>query len=716
MMRTVVVHEDDIPEEWSLIERFFNPGISSGSLTFFRHQASRGHSYPELLNNVSDYLRLRMVEDWQLVWVMNVSQEKDFRLRLSSQLKRFRTRVLDKLQEKTNAPSRVFLMAFDGVDRHSDGSPTDPFLKQVWELDIQGYLPEKLSANGNLFFEDELKSIDEEWDVPLDLKKAGPLEAPSPEFLQLLENRINRVKEIFSETIWIPKKTAKLPADILSEDELAAIKKEFYYRLNRISIAPLSPKLAEYKPSKDLREVLKNLLGINESIAPYIFIRVPLPQDFPARRTMVLLKTAYLLNAISIPASASRLWREGNAYTFDVIFREQELHAVMCGYLTKLYIGKAKVVNSLQDRRQQLSPDYGDWTSVPYGQTTLLEADLPKIRFNNKDRIQFEQELNHFEGASRELLKRREQQVAFSAREGMRKLDVLKKLKEEPYQMSKEEPEAALHSLYEEAEELREQMVRYVIPKPHDLASWDSYIGPIKQNLTYLLRSIPQARQIGWLIFVILTLMLTPYLVKWNEGAGYSDSPSVLSYMVYPVIIVMILLIGLGLSKLLVSMEIKRQIQNSSQRVNELIEEQGEKHKADIAYLNKLYKLRKLSDRAQRVHKFQQDKHRETVQLRYHQFELQQAIDAGERLSLLLGISLRDTHAPSEHAYDERAWFENDSVDHPVYSPHRRPNDGGHRGDEAMELVIGLTRDTIRDARLYPAARIVCEQDRAFRV
>ncbi|WP_373232773.1 hypothetical protein [Cohnella sp.] len=725
-MRTVVVHFGETPQDWSLVERFFNLGISSGSLIFFHHQASRLSAYQELLDKVSEYLFYKMVDEWQLVWMINISQEKDFRERLSLQLDRFQQRFLDKLRVRRISPLKIFVIAFDDVDRHADGAPADPFLKQVWELDIQGCLPEKPSTNGNLFFEAEFVSIDREWRGPLDLKEAGPLEAPKPEFVHLLESRVSRIKECLRENILIPKRKlldkyskeepSNIPTDILLETDLNAIEREFYNRVNQIPVAPLSPKLAEYKPSNDLKEVIKALIGIKASIISYVFIRVPYPQDFPAKRMKVLLKAAYVINAISVNSPSSRLWQEGNAYTIDVSFRETDLETLLSRWLTNLYIGKSKVENSLQNRRQEPAPEYGEWTSLPYGQATLKEIDLPRLHFTYKDRLLFDQEFRDFEHTARDFVKKREQQVVASAREGIRKLDVLKKLQEVPLHLGKEEPEAALRCIHAEAEEIREQLVRQVPHKPYSLPSWDNDMGSVKKDITDLLRSIPQARQIGWLSFMITTIMLAPYLIKWNEGSDASGHLFSLSSSFYPALVIVILLACIGLSRMRIGNAIKKRILNSHLRLDELMMEQTEAHRYDIEYLNKLYKLQKLTGRANYIEKFHQSKLRETMLLRYHQSEIQEAIDAGERLALLLGIQLRGVRDPTENTYDEQSWFEHDSLNHPVYSPLRKQNDTGPRGDEVTEMVFGPSKDTIRDSRLYPASRIHCEQDRVFRI
>lgn len=725
-MRTVVVHYEETPQDWSLVERFFNQGISSGSLIFFRHKVSRLAAYQELLDKVSEYLRIKMVDEWQLVWIMNISQEQDFRERLSLQLDRFQQRFLDKLQASRIAPVKTFVLAFDGLDRHTDGAPEDPFLKQVWELDIQGFLPEKPITNGNFFFEAEIMSVDQVWNGPLDLKEAGPLEAPKPEFVHLLDNRVSRVKECFRDTILIPKRkilekavrgaSSDIPTDILLDDSLTAIEVEFYSRLNRIPEAPLSPKLVEYKPSADLKEIIGGLIGVKEAIKPYIFIRVPFPQHFPTKRVKVLLNVAYILNAIAIYPSSSRFWQEGNSYTIDVLFREKDLQILLSRYLTRLYMGKFKLGNLLENRRQDLTPDYGESMSLPFGQASLKEFDFPRLDFNYNDRLVFDQEFHHFEAAARKFLKNRGQQAAESAREGMRKLDILKKLQEEPLQMSNNKHEAALYDLTDEADGMREQLVRHIPHKSNALSSWDSYIGPVKEDLSYLLRSIPQARQIGWLSFVITSIMLIPFLIKSNEGSVISEYPIFLSNGIYPAMIIVIVLVSLGLSRLFIGNAVKKRIRTSSLRLNELMIEQADSHKEDINYLNKLYKHQKLTDRAKHLQSLHLTKLRETKQLRYHLSEIQEAIEACERLTLLHGIQLREAKDPTGDTYDELAWFNNDNIDHPIYSPLKKQNDAGAQGDKVTEIVIGQSKDTILDSRLYPAARIQCEFDRVYRL
>lgn len=725
-MLTVVVQEGETPQDWSLVERFFNSGISSGTLSFFRHQESSKSDYTEVVHKVLEYLHLKMVDEWQLIWMMSISQEKDFRERLSSQLARFQIRFLDKLQVRRIQPVKVFIVAFDCLARNEDGTPVDPFLKQVWELEVQGYLPDKPSLEGNLFYEAEIVTIDQDWSPSLDLREAGPLEAPKLEFMHLLESRVSQLKRSFRDKILAPKRRlldkvmsenpSHIPTDMLSDGDLNAIESAFYDRLNQLSIAPLSPKLAQYKPSVDLKEVVKGLLGIKASIKPYIFIRAPYSQNSSTRRVNSLLKAAYTINAIAMNSSSSRHWLEGNAYVVDVTFQEAELQTLLSRYITRLYIGKSKVEHSLHNRRDELTPDFGEWAALPYGQSVLKELDIPRLQFTYKERFLFEQDFRAYGETVRDIVKNRDHRIVVMSKEGMRKLDTVKKVKEEPLLSRKLGAEEALFSIREEAERIREQLVPQLPHKAQALTEWDSCDRPLKDEITYHLRSIPQARQIGWLISIVILIMMSPYLVRGDEGSSASGYPSLLSNSVYPVMVVTALLVCMVLSMTLIVKKIKKRVHHSEQRLEELTNEQLETQQHYSDYLNKLYKLHKLSGRASHIQKFRQQKHKEALLLRYHHTELQNAIEVSERLAYLLNIQIRNVTDSAETGFDDQAWFEQNRFDHPVYSPFGAQYDVDLLGVVRTQLVFGLSRDTVRDSRLYPASRISVEQDKVYRL
>jgi hypothetical protein len=723
-MLTIIVFDDEVPQDWSLVERFFNRGVSSGALTFFRHQASRISAYQELLDNVAQYLQLKLVDKWKLVWVMNISQEKDFRKRLSIQLERLQMRFLNELQSRRIPPEKMFVIALDSLARNVDGTPLDPFLRQVWELDIYGYLTEKRNVEGgNLFIEHEFDPIDQQWGDPLDLREAGPLEAPKQIFLELLELRISATKMRVRDQLLIPKREcyeravnhpASIPTDMIRAMDLNTIETLFNERLDQLKLPPLSRQLSEYKPSQDLKAVIKEVLGTKASIAPYVFIRAPYPQDFPAKRIRMLLNIVYTLHAISLNSSVSRLWQVGNAYTLAADFSEEGLQTLLSGYLTRLYIYQSKVEDTLRDRRLGQSPDYEPLTLLPYAQEILEDREIPQLILKRDHRLMSEQELQDYGDAVRELLNKREQAVGSAARVGIRKLAIHKKQREEPLLFRSESPREVIRYLDEQAATTREELASHLLPPVPSSTAWDEEMGQTKQEMAYLLHSVPRIRQVVWMFVLCSMLILTPYFLKWRlivDSLNRKDFGDV----VYPAIVLIILLLCLVISRLSIIHSIQERIKKSEMSLRLLLGEQADTNRRNRDYLNKLYKLTKLRQRRNEVRDYEQLKDQEHLQLRHHQAALQAAIDMGKRLSILLGIQIQETN-PITERYDDQAWFELDSLHYPIYCPLWSVIKDGSRREEMTEIVVGLTSVTIREPLLYPATRIQYDYDQVYRL
>ncbi|AJY74266.1 hypothetical protein [Paenibacillus beijingensis] len=728
-MLTIVVHYDETPQDWNLIERFFHMGIHSGKLALFRHQANRNAAYQYLVNKVYEYLNVNMVEKWQLVWMMNISQEKDYRKRLSSQLGEFRKSFLSRLQDRKLSPEKVFVLALDGIDREEGGAPLDDFLRDVWTLDIHGYLPRKPLGDGNLFYLGEIEALDASWDrSALDLRQAGPLEEPTESFLQLLRMQVDKVKISFREILADKRKIEQqyacdpgsVPTDVLFENEIRAVEEGFYERINRIMVPPLSPKLNEYLPSHELKAVLKELMGTKVSIASYVFIRVPYPQEFAARRVRTLLKVAYAINAIALNDPVSRLWQEGNAYTLDVAFRERDLASLFNRYITRLYICKSRIEDSLRNRRLDMAPDYAPWTSLPHGREALEEMNVPLPKLRRGRYLQFEQQFRIFEDEAREMMNKRDQRVLYLAKEGMRKLDIQKKLKEEPQAFTKEEPEEIIRRLQEEIAVTRQELLAEVPHTPSSLSAWNDYMEQTKQDISFQLRSMPGARQIGWITFIIGGALLAPAFVKWNDAApaaGTGGLHPVLVYGVYPAAAAAAVALCLRLSRNMIFDAVKRRSRRTEKRLDEMIVQQDRTQKQYNDYLNRLYKLLKLTQRTHDVSRLSSEKAEENLRLRFHQTALEEAIDIGKRLAYLLNIGVKEDQGRSlENWYDEQSWFDRDATAHPVYCPLWEQPGVEQDGDAAAELVVGLSRDTIKGALIYPAERVICEHDRVYRL
>lgn len=728
-MLTIVVHYDETPQDWNLIERFFHLGIHSGKLAMFRHQMNRNAAYPYLVSKVYEYLNVNMVEKWQLVWMMNISREKDYRKRLSSQLGEFRKNFLSRLQVRKLSPEKVFVLALDGIDREEGGAPLDEFLRDVWTLDIHGYLPRKPLGEGNLFHLSEIEALDATWDrSALDLRQAGPLEAPTEAFLQLLRMQVDKVKTGFRELLADKRKIEQqyardpesVPTDVLYENEIRAVEEGFYERINRILAPPLSPKLDEYMPSQDLKAVLKELMGTKVSIASYVFIRVPYPQEFASRRVRTLLKVAYAINAIALNAPVSRLWQEGNAYTLDVAFREGELGSMLSRYMTRLYIFKSRIEDSLRNRRLDMAPDYGPWTSLPHGREALDETNVELPGFKSGRSLQFEQQFRIFEDTAREMMNKRDQRVLYLAKEGMRKLDIQKKLKEEPQAFTREEPEEIIRRLQEEMAATRQELLAEVPHEPSSLPDWNDYMEKTKRDIAFQIRSLPGARQIGWLTVLIGGALLAPALVKWNNAAmtaGAGHLHPALVYGVYPAAAAAALAVCLRLSRDRIVKAVKKRTRRTEQRLEEMKAKQERTQKQYTDYLNRLYKLLKLTQRAHAVSRLSSEKGEENLRLRFHQTALEEAIDIGRRLAYLLNIQVKEeSDRTLENSYDERSWFDKDATAHPVYCPLWEQPVDGQGSDAAAELVVGLSRDTIKGALVYPAERFIFEHDRVYRL
>ncbi len=671
-MHTVVIQLQDQPQDWHLVEPFFYKGRSSGQLSFFKIE--KPESYDQLYIDINRHLSQERISNWQVIVLMYVPTMSHGQMSMTKQYQLLSKKLIEPFEEQKFTPENVVFIVLDPLKRDSANAPEDDGSHTFWQLDNFGYYTDrsKITFRHNMFVKEELNQLDEVWGNGIDLKKAGLLQKPDPAYLEMIHEKKQRVLQVLDEIIDEKKQYAKEFAkennhEVLSEEWLNDIYDLFVERLNNLLSPTLSLSLANYKPSEQLRTILKEKNSLLAVIEKLRIVR----QDFLGytveKRTNALVAVALFINRLATETEMVNRIAKGTISELEGVLNNENFSEMLVSYYSCLQAAKVKIESKIFERQTVKKNKFEEVKAPPFSADPLKHGDTTDAEFKLQKRLTFLDEWQNEVDTVSAHLESGQKEIVDQAKAGWKSLDVSKRRtltaegEEVEIQDYLEELETKVENLYVELDELA--------PKENqEQSKWKNFIEKKGFHLNIFLKACPTNLQIGLGLLFAILFLLGPHLYTLNWQSTHFRE-NWLDYTLIPIIFIGTILMITFILKVKMEKPINKLLETVRNKRNHLFEEQKATHSKYNRYLNKLYELYRVRQQYLTVKQQYETEKQQNYYYRYHQSRIDEFIDSCEHFMSNLGlVKMADVKRFYEF-FEAKFSPDKDVVDNPIYSP-----------------------------------------------
>jgi hypothetical protein len=722
-MHTIVIHFGKKYEDWHLIEPFFYKLQNARDITFYWEEGASASSplFLSLVDTMVEHLNRHRIRDWQLIILLNLNDERNRQMRLTSQLSEIRNSLLLQIRDKGFYPLQTMVHLIDMLKRDSDYAPHDKLFKRYWELDHYGYLftHHDDMAAGNSFTYLELDQLDKEWGEPIALANVV-LDHPDEEFMQSLNDRCDRVERNLYELIGKKKMSfeqagaIKLHDDWLTTKQLEFILEDFLEKMKSIKTLPLTQALISFTPSKELSNSLKHNVSIQSSIGDIRLVRQHIVQSSHRERIKGYIELAYFILTLTHHSKLIERMEKGSANVIQVTLDEERLETLLTNYFKSLLRAKRHLEDQLLLQNHFHTHRYRDDEFAPYTAASLDKKSSEETLQPMGKKItrhyyeQWQDQLTKIEM----VLVNREKELFRTSREAISKLNVLKRKnefleEEELIEINdyKQELTGQIHAVHQEVIDSAPSL-------SEALSTWRKHVTIAKKKMDFLLQQIPDQRQFMLISMLAFLCLLVPFL-----QTCLSDSPKNWGWSYFVILLPLMLLFtyaGYFFTKRSSHQPVWRFQEETSSYTEKMYQLQVESQHRYNGYLNHLFQLFSLRKYHEKISAIGEDLKENNILLRYHLIKLEEYVEVSNRLLHVLQIN-KDHSSESLVHRVPAVKYEKSVMENPIYSPFQQLG-VTERNSHGIEVYLGSAREQYPSSYIHELERIRIQEDKVYKL
>lgn len=721
-MHTVVIHFGKKYEDWHLVEPFFYKLQNQKQLTFYWEEEtiSSPSLFLSLVDRLVEYLDRHRIKDWQLIILLNLNDQRNRQSRLTTQLSEIKTKFLFQLKNKGFYPLQTLIHLVDMIKRDSTYSPMDDeVLRKYWELDHYGYVLSGQDGplTGNAFTYSEIKELDEKWGEAVKLQDVA-LDHPTQEFMDALGKKCAQVAAHLSflkdkkQGLFEKVGDGKNSDDWMTVDQLEVVYDDFENKMVSFCIPPLKPPLTSFTPSKELSDSLKFHVGIQSEIGDIRIVRQEIVQSSHRERIKGYLELAYFILTVSHHPKLIERIDKGSSNVIHITLEEDRLENLLKNYFVSLVKAKRQLEEQLVTDHQYHTNRLRDEEFTPYTAASLEKVEkgqllpkIPKITSNFFEQWQdklFKVDVN---------LSDREKELVRTSREAIKKLNVLKRRNDFLEDEELMEINDYKQELLQQIGIAHQQVIDSAPSLAEAVLSWRKHMIGAKKKMHFLLQCVPNQRQLVVISFLILLVLMFPYVQTWLSGPSRSWG-----YFGIAVTLLMVLFTFLGY--MLTKKKSHRPI-GSFQDQTRVYAEKMQQLQADSQhhyndYLNHLFQLISLRKYFEKISAIGEIKKGSNMLLRYHLIKLEEFIQVTNRLLHILQIE-KEMPLDKSESRVPAIKYEKSVIDNPIYSPFLQQGlleQDGHK----IEVYLGSAREQYESTYMNELDKIRIQEDKVYKI
>ncbi|MFB3166929.1 hypothetical protein P5G62_007385 [Neobacillus sp. 179-C4.2 HS] len=722
-MHSIVIHFGKKYEDWHLVEPFFYKLQSCNELTFYWEEEAPASNplFLSLVDRMVEQLDRQRIKDWQLIILLNLDDELNRRLRLTTHLSEIRRAVLEPLKDKGFYPSQSTLHLIDKIQRTSNYAPIEEGLKRNWELDHYGYLMKSPGwpIVGNAFIEEEIKQLDEEWGEPIQLQDII-LDQPGAEFMEALEMKCERVTTCLAKKIDKKKDylllRGKKPShdEWMTKDQLDIVMEDFEKKIKQIRTLPLTPSLTNFTPSGELSSSLKYHVGIQSEIGDIRLIRQEIVQSSHRERMRGYLELTYFLLTISQHPKLIERLEKGSTSVIQISLETERLETLLNHYFMSLLKAKRQLEDQLLLQNQFQTNRFRDDDFSPYTASSIekrRDGNHPLLKSTKLNYQFFDQWQDQLYKAETILIDR-ENELLKNSREAIKKLHVVKRrndiLEEEELMDINDYKQDILQKI-----SVVERDVIHSAPGTSEaLSKWKNFVTKAKNQMHFLLQLLPNQRQFLMMSFLIIMILFIPFL----QMSGSTESTKVTAYFygIGLVVTLLVTYIGYYFTRHISHQHIWKFQEKTYEYTLNIYQMQVDAQHRYNDYLNHLFKLFSLRKYLEKLSLIGEEKKEQNLLYRYHLIKLDEFVQMTNRLLHILQIN-KESFSSEQEIRVPGIKFEKSITENPIYSPFQQLGVQGSNG-HGIEVYLGSAIEQYQSAYLNELQQIRIQEDKVYKL
>lgn len=626
--------------DWQMVESFFYHLQASGEFKMLSDISSITGVNDILAKKVGHYLEQHNIRDWQLVFIIDmVAPGHENRLTLGMQLQILKERLIKQLSNRGYPPAHSWVIAVDSDPFNDHGELDYMEGRMAWELDCFGYLGQAEGEESLYFNAAECSKLDQNWGDPVDLKQAGILQQPNPEFLMELQERsrrvINAADEIIENKINLYQDNnikVNTEWDLISEDSFKIIGFEFKEALSKLLKPPLSNKLDSFLPSSIFKDILKKRLGLAGRVSGIRLLRIQVQLRPNHKKNQALIELAVLILFISSSINISKKSIQGRLMEGNIYKVEIEMDKSWQGYLNEYLLCLSEAERRMETKLMQADKvilpcfeEQGHYTS-PLGKP--LEEQPGKI-FIKQTRNPGDITLwNNYLDEIAHKLNRKSEDILDSTWEDAQALNQTQKMGAPEQEMQISRLDDYQRKLDKQRANLKNRLSSGKIIMPDVEEEWTQYQKKLS-GFSYRLDSRPTPRVMAVCMVISLLVILSAFAPLVYE----MDWQSKWIELLYTLLLIGAGIVGVTLlAKKKVFHPIRDMVNKTRVKADELIRQQQELAIKCKDYLNQIFQMFRLNKTISSANEKLQALSCENLLLHYHRKQLSHQIDLMQSL------------------------------------------------------------------------------------
>jgi hypothetical protein len=722
-MHSIVIHFGKKYEDWHFVEPFFYKLQNSKELTFYWEEEAPASNplFLSVVDTMIEHLDRHRIKDWQLIILLNLDDELNRRLRLTTHLSEIRRDLLDPLKEKGFYPTQTILHLVDMIQRTSNYAPIEEGLKRYWELDHYGYLLKSTMwpIVGNAFCEEEINQLDEEWGEPIQLQDIV-LDQPGAEFMEALEMKCERVttclaKKIDKKKDYLLLREEKPGRDEwMTKDQLDIVMKDFENKIKQILTLPLTPSLIYFTPSRELSSSLKFHVGIQSEIGDIRLIRQEIIQSSHRERMKGYLELVYFLLTISHHPKLIERLEKGSTSEIQISLENESLETLLNHYFMCLVKAKRQLEDQLLLQNQFHTHQFRDDDFSPYTAASIekrRDVHQPLLK-SSKITYQFYDQWQDQLYKAETTLIDRENELLKKSREAISKLNVLRRRND----FLEEEELIGINDYKQDILQkigvVQRDVIHSAPGRSQALTTWQDFVTKAKNQMHFLLQLLPNQQQFLMLSILIVIILFIPFLHMLGSN-GSAEVPSYF-YGIGFVVTLLVTYCGYFFTKRKSYYHIWKFQEKTYEYTENIYQMQVDAQHKYNDYLNHLFRLFSLRKYLEKISIIGEEKKVQNLLYRYHLIKLDEFVQRTNRLLHILQMN-KEPFAAKQELRVPGIKFEKSIIENPIYSPFQPLGVQGLNG-HGIEVYLGSAIEQYPSDYIHELEQIRIQEDKVYKL
>jgi hypothetical protein len=721
-MHSIVIHFGKKYEDWHLVEPFFYKQQNNKEITFYWEEESSSQPFHSLLVDrmIEELDRLR-IKDWQLIILLNLSDERNRLLRLTTQLSEIRRELLVPLKNKGFYPFQTILHLVDMIKRDSNYAPKEEGLRRCWELDHFGYLvtDQEGYGSGNAFTKQDMTQLDEEWGETLQLQDIV-LDQPDKDFILSLEDKCERVKSRLKQVIYrkckllVNREMDPAHDNWITFKQLEIVLEDFEKKLEQICTRPLTQSLTSFTPSKELSSSLKFHVGIQSEIGDIRIIRKEMDHSSRRDRFKGYLELTYFLLTISHHPKLIERMEKGSTSMIQVTLNEERLEKLLANFFISLLKAKRQIEDQLLLQNQYHTNRFRDDQFSPYPSAAIekkrdfKQPHLKSSKITYKFFDQWEEELYKAET----ILKNRERELLENSREAIKKLNVLKRKNEFLEEEESIEINDYKQELIQKIGLVHQEVIHSAPSLSEAVSNWKDHVAGAKKKMHFLLQMVPNQRQYLTMSLLIFIILLLPFLHMWLTNNSQSGRP--MYFAIVMGVILSVTYVGYFFTKRCSHLPVWKFQEETYVFTEKIYQLQVDSQHQYNHYLNHLFKLFSLRKYHEKVSAIGEEKKEQNLLHRYHLIKLEEFVQMTNRLFHILQMN-KEQFPMKQDIRVPAIKYEKSVIENPIYSPFQQQGLQELSGS-GIEVYLGSAIEKYQSTYINELDQIRIQEDKVYKL